>query len=109
MPSRGALERTVASRPCQFPTPTNNDVRNGGLQAPCRPTAQPMAWNESFARRPRRSNQNGRLIALQMSETATPAVRILVADDYEVVRLGITSIFENEPGLHVVAEASDGR
>jgi len=44
-----------------------------------------------------------------MSETATPAVRILVADDYEVVRLGITSIFENEPGLHVVAEASDGR
>jgi DNA-binding NarL/FixJ family response regulator len=37
------------------------------------------------------------------------AVRILVADDHEVVRKGLRSLLEGEPGLEVVGEASNGR
>jgi DNA-binding NarL/FixJ family response regulator len=37
------------------------------------------------------------------------AVRLLVADDHAVVRRGILSLLEEQPGWKVVAEASDGR
>ena len=36
-------------------------------------------------------------------------VRILIADDHEVVRKGLRSLLESEVGLEVVAEASNGR
>jgi DNA-binding NarL/FixJ family response regulator len=35
--------------------------------------------------------------------------RILIADDHEVVRKGLRSLLEPEPGLEVVGEASNGR
>ncbi len=35
--------------------------------------------------------------------------RILIADDHEVVRKGLRSLLESEPGLEVVGEASNGR
>jgi DNA-binding NarL/FixJ family response regulator len=35
--------------------------------------------------------------------------RILVADDHEVVRKGLRSLLEHEPGLDVVGEACNGR
>ena len=38
-----------------------------------------------------------------------PALRILVADDHEVVRHGVRSLLEGHPGWEVCAEASDGR
>jgi len=37
------------------------------------------------------------------------SLRILVADDYELVRRGICSILKNQPGWIVCGEASDGR
>ena len=36
-------------------------------------------------------------------------LRVLVADDHEVVRKGLRSILEEQPGWEVTAEASDGR
>ena len=36
-------------------------------------------------------------------------VRILLADDHEVVRAGLRKILEDQPGWSVVAEASDGK
>ena len=36
------------------------------------------------------------------------SVRILLADDHSLVRAGLRRILEGEPGLEVVAEASDG-
>jgi DNA-binding NarL/FixJ family response regulator len=36
------------------------------------------------------------------------ALRILVADDHLVYRMGIRSLLSNEPGMKVVGEASDG-
>jgi DNA-binding NarL/FixJ family response regulator len=39
---------------------------------------------------------------------ATPAVRILVADDHPVVRFGVRNMLENEPGFEIVGEAEDG-
>src|SRR6202158_4523192 len=37
------------------------------------------------------------------------ALRLLVADDHEIVRTGLRSILEAQPGWQVTAEASDGR
>jgi DNA-binding NarL/FixJ family response regulator len=36
-------------------------------------------------------------------------IRLLVADDHEIVRRGIRSLLEAQPGWQVTAEASDGR
>ncbi|HEU5080927.1 MAG TPA: response regulator transcription factor [Opitutaceae bacterium] len=38
-----------------------------------------------------------------------PAIRILLADDHTVVRDGLSVILDQEPGLHVVAQAATGR
>ena len=36
-------------------------------------------------------------------------IRILLADDHNVIRGGLRLLLEKQPGFHVVAEASDGR
>jgi DNA-binding NarL/FixJ family response regulator len=36
-------------------------------------------------------------------------LRLLVADDYEFVRIGVRALLEEQPGWGVVAEASNGR
>src|SRR3990172_9185371 len=36
------------------------------------------------------------------------AVRVLIADDHEIVREGLRSLLEKEPDLEVVGEAEDG-
>ena len=36
-------------------------------------------------------------------------VRILIADDHEVVRIGLASLLDRQPGFSVVAEAGSGR
>src|SRR3954452_14745229 len=42
------------------------------------------------------------------SEHTNP-IRILLADDHTVMRTGLRVLLERQPGLVVVAEASDGR
>jgi DNA-binding NarL/FixJ family response regulator len=37
------------------------------------------------------------------------SLRLLVADDHQIVRAGVRSLLEVEPGWQVVAEAADGR
>ena len=39
--------------------------------------------------------------------SASP-IRILIADDHEIVREGLRNLFSGEPGLKIVAEARDG-
>ena len=39
----------------------------------------------------------------------THSIRVLLADDHELVRAGIRSLLEDMPGVEVVGEASDGR
>src|SRR5207237_5834925 len=41
--------------------------------------------------------------------TASAPVRILVADDHEVMRLGVRNLLEARPGWSICAEASNGR
>jgi DNA-binding NarL/FixJ family response regulator len=36
------------------------------------------------------------------------AIRILIADDHQIVRLGMRTLLESQPDLEVVGEASDG-
>ena len=36
-------------------------------------------------------------------------IRILIADDHAIMRRGLRTLLEHEPGLEVVAEACDGR
>ena len=38
----------------------------------------------------------------------TPPVRILIADDHEVVRIGLASLLDRQPGFTVVGEAKSG-
>ncbi len=44
------------------------------------------------------------------ADPTTPAddVRILIADDHEVVRIGLASLLDRQPGFSVVAEARSG-
>ena len=37
-----------------------------------------------------------------------PKIRILIADDHFVVRMGLTALVNTEPDMEVVAEAADG-
>ncbi len=37
-----------------------------------------------------------------------PAIRILIADDHEVVRIGLASLLARQPGFRVVGEAASG-
>jgi DNA-binding NarL/FixJ family response regulator len=43
-----------------------------------------------------------------VESTATPALRVVIADDHAVVRAGYRRLLELEPGLQVVAEFADG-
>src|SRR6478736_8271782 len=43
------------------------------------------------------------------SPSPPPRVRVLVADDHEVMRLGIRNLLEVHPGWSVCAEASNGQ
>ncbi len=38
-----------------------------------------------------------------------PRIRVMVADDHAVVRMGLVSLIHSEPDLEVVGEAEDGR
>jgi DNA-binding NarL/FixJ family response regulator len=38
-----------------------------------------------------------------------PTIRVLVADDQELVRTGLSMILEAQPGIEVVGQAADGR
>lgn len=46
--------------------------------------------------------------AARGSELVTDNVRVMLVDDYEVVRKGLRAMIEAEPGLEVVGEAGDG-
>ncbi|MBA7663508.1 Transcriptional regulatory protein LiaR [subsurface metagenome] len=37
------------------------------------------------------------------------SIRIVLADDHEIVRQGLRSLLEKEPDIKVVGEAEDGR
>ena len=43
------------------------------------------------------------------STSAMSAIRILIADDHAIMRRGLRTLLEREPGLEVIAEACDGR
>jgi DNA-binding NarL/FixJ family response regulator len=42
------------------------------------------------------------------SRSSAPAIRILLADDHPVIRIGVRNMLQSEPGLEVVGECSDG-
>src|SRR5215469_14490651 len=45
----------------------------------------------------------------EFQEVKMEPIRLLVADDHEIMRKGIRSLLEAQPGWQVTAEASDGR
>src|ERR1039457_1868212 len=42
-------------------------------------------------------------------DTHMGTIRILIADDHGIIRRGLRTLLEHEPGLEVIAEACDGR
>lgn len=47
-------------------------------------------------------------MTLSAAVTVEPAIRILIADDHEVVRLGLTALLDRQAGMAVVGAASSG-
>lgn len=43
-----------------------------------------------------------------MKEPADTTLRVLIADDHLIVRMGLVTLLENSPGVSVVGEAEDG-
>ncbi|HET6745118.1 MAG TPA: response regulator transcription factor [Candidatus Limnocylindria bacterium] len=41
--------------------------------------------------------------------TETPSIRILIADDHEVVRIGLSALLDRQEGFRVVGQASSGQ
>src|ERR687891_1823869 len=39
----------------------------------------------------------------------TPSIRILIADDHEVVRIGLSALLDRQSGFRVVGQASSGQ
>ena len=76
-----------------------------------------LAGSVSSLHAPPEGNQNR--LQIQIMRTATPKssrtsttsapVRILVADDHEVMRLGVRNLLEARPGWSICAEASNGK
>ena len=52
--------------------------------------------------------QRGTAAGKRLRATAKPRIRLLLADDHPVVRLGIVSCLERHPNLEVVGVARDG-
>jgi DNA-binding NarL/FixJ family response regulator len=49
------------------------------------------------------------LVATVITEVAMRPLKLLIADDQEIVRVGVRNLLEGHPGWSVVAEAADGR
>ncbi len=43
-----------------------------------------------------------------MNKTAPPSIRVLIADDHHVVRMGLRALLDGHPQITVVAEAENG-
>jgi DNA-binding NarL/FixJ family response regulator len=49
-----------------------------------------------------------RTASVRTVRPATPAIRILLADDHPVVRIGVRNMLQADPGFEVVGECGDG-
>src|SRR6202049_3927201 len=78
-------QRVSEKRQCHLLRQLKQPVRNNG---------HPSNFVQNFAHSGVRQMEN---------------LRLLVADDHEIVRKGLRSILEAQPGWQVAAEASDGR
>jgi CheY-like chemotaxis protein len=71
-------------------------------------------WRAQIAPRFLSGSEAGRLNNVNTAmgtsnSSAHPRVRVLIADDHEVMRLGIRNLLEVQPGWSVCAEASNGK
>jgi DNA-binding NarL/FixJ family response regulator len=53
-------------------------------------------------------NEVEREASSQSQRTTAGRIRILIADDHAIIRRGLRTLLEHEPGLEVIAEARDG-
>jgi len=53
-------------------------------------------------------DQGMKTTPIRVKSPTTRAIRILLADDHPVVRIGVRNMLQSDPGLEVVGEASDG-
>jgi DNA-binding NarL/FixJ family response regulator len=68
-----------------------------------------MPFSLRFTKEPRRTVMKPKLeMSMEMS-TRTGSVRILIADDHDLVRDGLNRLLSLTPGLEVIGEASNGR
>jgi RNA polymerase sigma factor (sigma-70 family) len=46
---------------------------------------------------------------ISKQDTAAPSIKILLADDHDILRQGLTLLFETQADIHVIGEARTGR
>src|SRR6266568_1219779 len=113
----------IQSVPCKalFPYSSNPQELAPGRREIFRVSSgrckESLAGSVSSLHAPPEGNQNR--LQIQIMRTATPKssrtsttsapVRILVADDHEVMRLGVRNLLEARPGWSICAEASNGK
>src|SRR5579875_3415854 len=52
--------------------------------------------------------RQARPISSRQPHSTSPSIRILLADDHPVVRIGVRNMLQADPGLEVVGECGDG-
>jgi DNA-binding NarL/FixJ family response regulator len=68
-----------------------------------------VLWNEMNERVPFSGQLSTTFDPRPYKEVAMKALRILIADDYEVVRCGVRALLQEHEGWEVCGEAVDGR
>ena len=49
-----------------------------------------------------------RLKVFNMEKNTMKKIKVLIADDHEIMRMGLATMLETDPSITVVAEAADG-
>ena len=88
------------------------------MSRPARRTLRATDWSEwrngpacsAAAFVPARTDRGGWTVAAVFpTEGAVTVISVLVADDQEIVRTGLTMILDAQPDIEVIGEAADGR
>jgi DNA-binding NarL/FixJ family response regulator len=67
-----------------------------------------MTGDRAFRRLAPMDGAGGATAASTMTRTEPSVIRVVVADDQELVRFGLSSMLARHPGVEVVGEAADG-
>lgn len=82
-------------------------TRTGAPRNPC-VTRRCYNWTRKNSRAASDNRNGGTKLDARDTSGDSRSIRVVLADDHPVVRAGIKTMLEKEPGLHVVGEIAEG-